>query len=181
MFLNFFRDIKEDFISHRRNAKGITSIIVTLAFSRGFHVLLSHRVQILFLKIPIVGKFLSRILWYITSFITSNHISIYAKIQGGVYIPHPTGIVIGKNVVIKKNVSIYQGVTLGKKSDLDISVPTVHENVYLGAGSKIIGNVVINKNAIVGANSVLLIDVPEGQIAVGIPAKIIIKREDIYS
>ena len=90
-------------------------------------------------------------------------------------ITHPVGIVIGKNVDLGENIKIRQNVTLGVRGGGHISnsQPKLHDNVSLGAGAVILGNVTVGKNAVVGANSVVLEDVPPNAVVVGAPAKIV--------
>jgi serine O-acetyltransferase len=104
------------------------------------------------------------------------YISPNASIGIGLKLPHPTGIVIGNGVNIGENCTIYQQVTFGgaRKGDAQKNLyPQVGANVIVFAGAKVIGNVFIHSRSIVGANSVVTKNVPEGCIAVGVPAKII--------
>ena len=95
-----------------------------------------------------------------------------ASIDSAVMIDHATGVVIGETAKIKKNVSIFQGVTLGgkgfKRGDRH---PKIEEGVSIFASSTILGNVSIGKNSIVAAGSLVLDDVPENTTVAGIPAK----------
>lgn len=84
--------------------------------------------------------------------------------------PHPTGIVIGDQVKVGENSTILQQVTLGTKTKSGLDYPIVGKNAYLGAGSKIIGSVLIGENVLIGANAVVISDVPDNTTAVGIPA-----------
>lgn len=171
--MHYLKYIKQDFTVQLQGRTGLGSKVSACLFARGFHLLLSHRTQCLLLQIPVAGIILAKILHYITSCLTSCEISFYADIKGGVFIPHTTGIVIGQNVKIETGVSIYQNVTIGTKSQSDISTPVIGENVYIGANSVIIGAINIGKSAVIGANSVVTKDLPEGCTAVGAPAKII--------
>ncbi|MCH4811974.1 serine O-acetyltransferase [Vreelandella neptunia] len=104
------------------------------------------------------------------------HISHKSKIDRTLSLPHPIAIVIGEGVVVKKNVSIYQNVTLGgaRLGDAkDGNYPTVNEGAVIFAGAVVVGNVTLGKNCIIGANSVVLIDVPDNAVCAGVPAKII--------
>ena len=86
------------------------------------------------------------------------------------------GVVIGETAEIGDNVLIYHGVTLGGTGkDKGKRHPTVEDNVTIGAGAKVLGPIRIGKNSKIGANSVVLKEVPEGATAVGIPAKNIVK------
>lgn len=111
-----------------------------------------------------------------------NTIGINLKAKGKITFPHPHNIVIGNNVTIGKNCVIYQNVTLGKKGTFYLDdgnindYPNIGDNVIIYAGAMIIGNVKIGNNVIVGANSVVTIDVPDNSIVGGIPAKILKKR-----
>ncbi len=100
-----------------------------------------------------------------------------AHIAGGLYLPHPNGIVIGEHVCIGRNCIIHQGVTLGARGeDHELANPIVGHEVEIGTGAKILGHVKIGDYARIGANAVVLHDVPEYGIAVGIPAKTIGSR-----
>ena len=83
---------------------------------------------------------------------------------------------IHDSVKIGKNATIYNGVTIGLKHDTDIQGPTIGECVYIGTGAKILGAIKIGNNVSIGANAVVLTDVPDDSIAVGIPARIIPRK-----
>ena len=91
------------------------------------------------------------------------------------------GVVIGETAEIGENVLLYHGVTLGGTGkDKGKRHPTLGDNVIIGAGAKVLGPIYIGSNSKIGANSVVLKDVPEGATAVGIPAKNIIRvQEDV--
>jgi len=96
-----------------------------------------------------------------------------AQIGEGVFIDHATGVVIGETTVIGNNVMIYQQVTLGGVSlSKGKRHPTIEDNVIIGAGAKVLGNITIGANSKVGANSVVIHDVPSGSTAVGVPARV---------
>ena len=83
------------------------------------------------------------------------------------FLPHPQGIVVGCRVFLGKNVVIGHQVTLGGR-DLDINhMPAIHDGVYLGAGCKVLGKVIVGTGATVGANAVVTKDVPAGGVVVG--------------
>ena len=98
-----------------------------------------------------------------------------ATIEIGLKLPHPQGIVIGNNVSIGKNVTIYQQVTIGSANLGDWKYgdrqPNIESGVILFAGSKIIGNILVSENTVVGANSVLNKSTNRNSIWAGIPAK----------
>ena len=124
-------------------------------------------------KLPIIGKLFSKILEYIIRILYASDISYKASIGGGLVFSHGHDIVIGADVKIGENCTIFNGVTLGNKN-LEFSSegnqPTVGNNVIISTGAKILGPVNIGNNVIIGANSVVLNDVPTNSIAVGIPA-----------
>jgi serine O-acetyltransferase len=86
------------------------------------------------------------------------------------------GVVIDPRTVIGDNVRIDQLVTIGIRWDEDVA-PIIGSNVRIGAGAKVLGSIRIGNNARIGANAVVLIDVPDGATAVGVPARILFKRE----
>ncbi|MBB6122491.1 serine O-acetyltransferase [Sphingobium subterraneum] len=104
------------------------------------------------------------------SVVTGCDIPLDAKIGGGLLIPHPHGIVIHPNSVVGPNCLIFQQVTLGSNSR---GVPVLGAHVDVGAGAKIIGPVTIGNYARIGANAVVVDDVPEGATVVGIPARVV--------
>lgn len=105
-----------------------------------------------------------------------------AKIGRNVFIDHGMGVVIGETAVVGNNVTMYHGVTLGGtgKGKNKKRHPTIEDDVTIGAGAKILGPITIGKGAKIGANSVVLEDVPPYATAVGSPARIIVKKEKSY-
>lgn len=94
---------------------------------------------------------------------------------------HGMGIVIGETSIIGNNVTIYHGVTLGGVSlNKGKRHPTIEDSVIIGAGAKVLGNITIGKNSKIGANSVILKDVPKNSVAVGIPGKIITNNDSEF-
>ena len=105
------------------------------------------------------------------SVITGADIPINTQIAGGLLIPHPNGIVMHADVKIGSNCLIFQQVTIGSKDDS--RPPIIGGHVDIGAGAKVLGEINVSNHAKIGANAVVLIDVPEGRSAVGVPAKIV--------
>lgn len=105
------------------------------------------------------------------SVLTGSDIRREAQVPLSVRFPHPTGVVIHQDTVIGEGCLIMQQVTLGQTDQP--GAPTVGEGVYFGAGAKVLGKVSIGARARIGANAVVLIDVPDDATAVGIPARII--------
>ncbi len=97
-----------------------------------------------------------------------------ARIGKGLFIDHGLGVVIGETAIIGNNVLIYHGVTLGGTGkEQGKRHPTIEDDVLIGSGAKILGNITIGKGAKIGANAVVLEDVPAGATVVGIPAKVV--------
>jgi len=106
----------------------------------------------------------------------SLEIGINPKIGNNLRITHIQGIIIGNEVVIGDNCTLYQQVTLGQKQNGIEGYgedPILGDNVVIFAGAKVFGKIKIGNNTTVGANSVVFKDVPENSIAVGVPARII--------
>lgn len=112
-------------------------------------------------------------------FIFGIEVSPRVRIEGGLFLPHTVGTVIGASS-IGSNCTIMQGVTLGAvASDLSFTEsarPVIGSEVIIGSGAKVLGGITVGDHARIGANAVVLCDVPAFAIAVGVPAKIIIKR-----
>lgn len=104
-------------------------------------------------------------------------INVNAKIGPRLRLPHPNGVVIGDGVTVGSDVVIFQQVTLGAKKRGDGNkagmYPTIGNRAVLYAGAKLLGSIKVGDDAQVGANAVVLHDVPNNSVAVGIPAKIL--------
>jgi len=92
------------------------------------------------------------------------------KIGGGLYIPHPNGTVIVAEE-IGKNCNIIANVTIGMRNEW--TFPIIGDNVFIGAGARILGGIRIGDNSVIGANSVVIQDVPDNTTVVGIPARVV--------
>lgn len=100
-----------------------------------------------------------------------------AQIGRGLIIDHGMGVVIGETAIIGNDCQLYHGVTLGGTGASHVKRhPTLEDGVLVGSGAKCLGNITLGKNSKVGANSVVLKDVPQNATAVGIPARIILKE-----
>ncbi|SFC94379.1 serine O-acetyltransferase EpsC [Clostridium uliginosum] len=120
--------------------------------------------------------FLARLISQLSRFFTGIEIHPGAKIGKGLFIDHGMGVVIGETAEVGDNVTLYHGVTLGGTGkDKGKRHPTVGNEVMIGAGAKVLGPINIGDNSKIGANAVVVHDVPAGATAVGSPAKNIIK------
>ncbi|WP_232415324.1 MULTISPECIES: serine O-acetyltransferase [Methylotenera] len=104
------------------------------------------------------------------SIVTGTDIAINCQLGGGLLMPHPNGVVIHPQAIIGPNCLIFQQVTIGTVEGS--KHPFIEGHVDIGAGAKILGGIHIGAHAKIGANAVVLIDVPSGKTAAGIPAKI---------
>ena len=122
----------------------------------------------------------AQILKNVNRIIYSCDIAFNISIGSNLKLPHQgLGVVIGPEVVIGNNVTIFQNVTLGAKANGEkYSAPIIGDNVMIGAGACILGNVRVGNNVKIVANSVVLMDIPDNCMAVGAPAQIK-KMEDI--
>ncbi len=118
--------------------------------------------------------FFPRLMSHLARFFTGIEIHPGATIGKGVFIDHGMGVVIGETAIIGDFALIYQGVTLGGTGkETGKRHPTLGENVVVGAGAKVLGNLQIGSNVRIGAGSVVLRDVPSDCTVVGIPGRIL--------
>lgn len=110
----------------------------------------------------------------VLSVITGSEIDPGAHIGEGVSFPHPCGVVVHQGAVIGSDCMIMQQVTIGQLATID--APVIGSGVYIGAGAKVLGKVVVGNRAKIGANAVVLSDVPAEWTAVGVPARLVPPR-----
>ena len=177
--MGIFNDIKEDFSSIRKNDPAIKSNIELFFNYPGLIAIINYRIaHKLYQK---KFRVLARIIMGITQFITNIDIHPACSIGKGIFIDHGIGVVIGETAILKDNITIYQGVTLGGVTlEGTKRHPTIQSGVTIGAGAKILGNITIGENAKIGANSVVIRDVPDNATAVGIPDFLFVTLEMFY-
>jgi len=174
--LGLWKQIKEDFSVPKLNDPALDSSFELFFNYPGVWAIINHRIANRLYNKGWIK--LSRAIVGIGSLFTKTDIHPAATIGRRVFIDHAIGVVIGATAIIEEDVLIYQGVTLGGVSlDKGKRHPTIRANSVIGSGAKVLGNLVIGKNGKIGANSVVICDVPKNSTAVGVPAKII-KRED---
>ena len=149
---------------------------IALLYS-GYHAVLAYRIAHILHKRGY--KIAARMISQTAKFFTGIEIHPGATIGKGLFIDHGTGVVIGETAEIGDNCTLYQGVTLGGTGkDIGKRHPTLGNNVMVGAGAKILGPFKVGDNSKIAANAVVLSEVPSDSTAVGIPARIV-KRKNI--
>lgn len=115
--------------------------------------------------------FISKWRFRLWSVICGADIGLGASIGGGLLLPHPNGVVIHSDAIIGNNCMIMQQVTIGQLATA--GAPKIGNAVYIGAGAKVLGSICLGDYAAIGANAVVLIDVPSSCTAVGVPARLV--------
>lgn len=149
------------------------NILYVILLYPGFHALLMYRVAHFLNNIKF--KFIARLISQFTRFLTGIEIHPGAILGAGILIDHGMGVIIGETAVVGDRITIYHGTTLGGTgNEKGIKRhPTVGNDVIIGSGAKVLGNINIGSNSKIGANAVVLEDVPEGATVVGVPARVV--------
>jgi serine O-acetyltransferase len=120
---------------------------------------------------------LARWLSQVARFLTGIEIHPGAKIARRLFIDHGVGVVIGETAIVGNDVTLYQGVTLGGTGkEHGRRHPTIEDEVVIGGGAKVLGNITVGRNCRIGAGSVVLRSVPENSTVVGVPGHIIFRN-----
>ena len=164
--------IKEDFLNVKQSDPALHNTFELFFNYPGLWALFFYRIANALYKRGL--RFIPRFISAMGLFLTTIDIHPAATIGCRVFIDHGVGVVIGETAIIGDDVVIYQQVTLGGVSTSHGKRhPTVENNVIVGAGAKVLGNITLGQGCKVGTNSVVLKDVPAFATAVGIPARII--------
>jgi len=169
-FASVAREVREDLAAAQERDPAARSVgrAEMLLTYRVVQALLAHRVShaLYAAGIPLVPRFLS----YATTAMTGVEIHPAARIGRGLFIDHGVGVVIGETAELGDDVTIYQGVTLGGTGFArGKRHPTLGDQVMVGAGAALLGPIVIGERAKIGANSVVIHDVPPNSTVVGNP------------
>lgn len=167
-----FSQIKEDIQTIYDKDPAAENILEVLFCYPGLHALIMHRIahKLNYWKIPLIPRIISNI----SRFFTGIEIHPAARIGRRFFIDHGMGVVIGATTIIGDDVLLYQGVTLGGTgNEHGKRHPTLGDNIVVGSGAKVLGNIEIGSNSRIGAGSVVVDSVPENSTVVGIPGRIV--------
>ena len=167
-----FYKIKKDIEYIMENDPAARTKLEVFLLYPSIHARLAHMISHFLYKKNLL--FLARLISQIARVLTGIEIHPGATLGAGILIDHGMGVVIGETAELGDRITIYHGTTLGGTGkEKGKRRPTVGDNVVIGAGSKVLGNIRIGSNSKIGANSVVLDDVPEGATVVGIPGKVV--------
>jgi len=172
--MGLYSEIREDFANAYKNDPALNSKIDFLFNYPGVWAIAWYRLAH---KLHSANfKRLARMIMGLNQIFTHIDIHPAATIGQRVFIDHGTGVVIGETAIIEDDVVIYQGVTLGGVSlDQGKRHPTIKKGAVIGAGAKVLGNITVGEYSKIGANSVVVKEVPDCSTAIGIPAHVIEK------
>ena len=173
-----FQRIKDDIKCYfERDPAARNGLEIVLCYP-GFHATCIHRVAHWFWnkKLYLIARLIS----HVGRFLTGIEIHPGAKIGKRFVIDHGMGIVIGETTEIGDDVTLYHGVTLGGTTwNKGKRHPTIKNNVVIGTGAKVLGNITIGENVRIGANSVVFRNVPDNSTVVGVPGKNVKTKADV--
>jgi serine O-acetyltransferase len=172
-----FGTVREQIETIFREDPAAKSTLEIILCYPGFHAVLSHRLchKLYSWGVPLLPRFISQI----TRFFTGIEIHPGATIGRRFFIDHGMGVVIGETTEIGDDVLLYQGVTLGGTgNEKGKRHPTLGNNVVVGTGAKVLGNIRIGDNVKIGAGSVVVHPVPDHSTVVGIPGRVVRVRPE---
>ncbi|UCG37865.1 MAG: serine O-acetyltransferase [bacterium] len=170
-----FENIRSDIRAVKERDPACRSSLDVVFSYPGFHAVVMHRLAHRLWKRKFF--FMARLLSHVSRLLTGIEIHPWATIGRGFFVDHGMGVVIGETTEIGDNVTLYQGVTLGGVSlKKEKRHPTLRNNVVVGAGAKVLGPFEVGENSRIGANSVVVKEVPPNSTVVGIPGRIVIKE-----
>lgn len=170
-----FASVREDIAAVKERDPAAKSALEVVLLYSGLHALWGFRFHH---WLWIRGwQFPARALSQLARLITGIEIHPGAQIGRRFFIDHGMGVVIGETAIVGDDVTLYQGVTLGGTGkEKGKRHPTIGNNVVVGAGAKILGNITVGENCRIGAGSVVLRDVPDDSTVVGVPGHIVFRE-----
>ncbi len=163
----FYNEIK----AAQKKDPAAKSFLEVLLLYQGLHALISHSIAHFLYSARLY--FLARLISQFSRHFTGIEIHPGARIGKRFFIDHGMGVIIGETSIIGDDVLLYQGVTLGGTGlQKGKRHPTIGNNVVVGAGAKVLGNITIGDNSYIGANAVVINDVPPNSPVVGVPGRI---------
>jgi serine O-acetyltransferase len=171
-----FNTIRSDIQSVFERDPAARSTIEVLLCYAGLHAVWGHRfahwLWMLGLKLPARG------VSQLVRGLTGVEIHPGAEVGPNLFIDHGMGVVIGETAVVGRSVTLYHGVTLGGTSiSKGKRHPTLEDNVVIGAGAKVLGNIVIGHDSRIGANAVVVKSVPPDSVVVGVPGQVVVRSK----
>ncbi len=170
-----FKSLRDDIQSIIERDPAARSTIEVLLAYPGLHAVIAHRAANALWNngFQLLGKLVANL----GRWITGIEIHPGAKIGARLFIDHGSGVVIGETAEIGNDVTLYQGVTLGGTSlNQGKRHPTLEDGVIVGAGARVLGPITVGAGARIGANAVVLAEVPKGVTMVGIPARPVMRH-----
>lgn len=163
----FYQDIR----AAQKRDPAAKSFLEILLLYQGLHALVAYRVGHFFYSLRLF--FFARLVSQTARFMTGIEIHPGARIGRRFFVDHGMGVVIGETAIVGDDVLIYQGVTLGGTGlKNEKRHPTIGNNVVIGSGAKVLGNITVGDNSYIGSNAVVIKDVPANSTVVGVPGRI---------
>jgi serine O-acetyltransferase len=172
--IRFFQSVRDDISAVFERDPAARSYLEVLLCYPGLHALWGHRFSHWLWRHDL--RFLARLNSQIVRFFTGIEIHPGANIGNRLFIDHGMGVVIGETAIVGDDVTMYQGVTLGGTGkEKGKRHPTIGNNVSIGSGAKLLGNITIGENCRIGAGSVVLRNVPDNATVVGVPGHMVLR------
>jgi serine O-acetyltransferase len=173
--LPFFQSVREDVACIFERDPAARSYFEVLLCYPGLHAVWGHHLSSWLWRHGL--RFLARFNSQVVRFFTGIEIHPGAEIGRRFFIDHGMGVVIGETAVVGDDVTLYQGVTLGGTGkEHGKRHPTIGDNVVIGTGARVLGNIRVGENCRIGANSVVLRSVPDNSTVVGVPGHIVLRN-----
>jgi serine O-acetyltransferase len=173
--IGFFKSVREDIAAVFESDPAARSYLEVLFCYPGLHAVWAHHLTGWLWRHDM--RFLARYGSQVVRLFTGIEIHPGAQIGRRLFIDHGMGVVIGETAIVGNDVTLYQGVTLGGTGkEKGKRHPTIGNNVTIGSGAKLLGNITIGDNCRVGGGSVVLRNVPENSTVVGVPGHIVLRN-----